>query len=167
MTNLRKSSSGDFDVLMKRTDMQIAGEPEDGGLDLTLGWFAPVIITVTPQGIAEVQVYYKHLQQYLKFTMPLGIQREHVMDFVRALGVLGVTTFGLKISLARKVEYIFEMLMSLKTKPLKIKIFVDGSGDTYYTLKRHSKVKTTVEIGETASKTIRTLKDLKKALRKG
>ena len=158
--DLKKRSTGDWDVLAKNTDMIIGDGNEEQGLNLCL--FYPVIITVYPQeGRARVEVYYRTLRQSMKFEMPLAILHESEMLFEWALGILheqeGII---IEIPLAKLVEQVLEITMPLKIKPIELHIQVSKKGETQFVIKSLEKG------GKPRRKTIKTLQALREYLKK-
>lgn len=132
MTNLRKTSSHDFDVLSKNTNM-IIGDNEDQGLDLTLGLFYPIEVIIEPE-LGRARVRYRQLSGVqLEIEIPLGILRKQEMPFELPLGVPRFQSdLTISMPLMRQIYQVLDLLIPIHTQPEQIKILVPLKGEPKY-----------------------------------
>lgn len=158
MTNLRKTSSHDFDVLSKNTNIVI-GDSEDQGLDLTLGLFYPIEVIIEPE-LGRARIIYRHLEQTMVFEIPLGILRKQKMPFSWSLGIPRFQSdLTISISLMREIHQVLDLLIPIHTKPEQIRILVPLKGEPKYKVYFKGKPKS-------KSKVVATLRALSKLLKK-
>ena len=158
---LRKSSSGDWDVLAKNKGMIIGDTDSEGGLDLTLGLFYPIEITILPQeGKTRVEVFYRTLRQSIVMEIPLAIQHEMTIPLEWSLGILRrIEGISIEWSLVKIVKAVCLLLeQPLHTKPEKIKILVPLKGEPKFEVWFKGTPKS-------KRKTVATIKELAKLLK--
>lgn len=134
MSNLKKGSSHDFDLLAENKGIDM-GDSEN--LTLVLAKFSPYPITIEIlpiEGRIRARIYYRELSQYLTFEIPLGLHREMEIPMLWSLGLLRKQGLDLEIPLARIVTQILEMIMPIHAKIAKLKILVSEVGEVQYSV---------------------------------
>ena len=133
MTNLKKGSSHDFDLLAENKGIAL-GDSEN--LTLILGKFSPypIEVTIIPAlGKARVEVYFRELHQKMIFELPLAIAHEMEIPFSWVLGILHKQEdLELSIPLARILNQVLDMAMPLHVKIARLKILVSELSEIKY-----------------------------------
>ena len=162
--NLSKGKAGDWDILVKTTDMTIADVSEDYGWELILFFeeVAPAVVVVVGKPERIDFGFIRVAADVLRFKYILGIPKSGVISIKCPLGISVSDSFKLRYAIG-----IRSLIEELEVKqPLSFTVLDDNIIDVITSLgvTHIHEFSLKMNIGKTIEKSIRRLKKLKEVL---